>query len=59
MYIQDQAFGPKASHQVGVAAAVSVILFLLTTIISGILFYVMRDKDAARAKKLAKKGGVA
>lgn len=59
MYIQDQAFGPKASHQVGVAAAVSVILFILTTIISGILFYVMRDKDAARAKKLAKKGGVA
>ena len=59
MYIQDQAFGPKSNHQIGVAAAVSVILFIITAIVSSILFYVMRDKDASRAKKIARKGGVA
>ncbi len=57
MYIQDQAFGPKSSHQVGVAAAVSILLFALTAIFSGLLFYLMRDKDASRLKKLSKKGG--
>jgi multiple sugar transport system permease protein len=57
MYIQDQAFGPKSSHQVGVAAAVSILLFILTAIFSGLLFYVMRDKDASRLKKLSRKGG--
>ena len=57
MYIQDQAFGPKSSHQVGVAAAVSVLLFILTAVFSGLLFYIMRDKDASRLKKLSKKGG--
>jgi multiple sugar transport system permease protein len=59
MYIQDQAFGPKSSHQIGVAAAVSVVLFAITAIFSGLLFYLMRDKDASRLKKIAKRGGVA
>lgn len=58
MYIQDQAFGPKNKHNIGLAAAVSVLLFILTSLISALLFYVMRDKDASRAKKLAKKGGI-
>ena len=58
MYIQDQAFGIKSNHFIGVAAAVSVLLFAITSLISAVLFYVMRDKDASRAKKLAKKGGI-
>jgi len=57
MYIQNQAFGPSAVHQVGLAAAVSVVLFIITCICSGVLFYVMRDKEAGRMKKLAKRGG--
>ena len=57
MYIQDQAFGNRSIHYIGLAAAVSVLLFVLTSLISALLFYVMRDKDASRAKKLAKKGG--
>lgn len=59
MYIQDQAFGPKSSHQIGVAAAVSILLFAVTALFSLLLFYLMRDKDASRLRKLAKKGGVA
>ncbi len=58
MYIQDQAFGIKSNHFIGVAAAVSVLLFAITSLISALLFYVMRDKDASRARKLAKKGGI-
>lgn len=57
MYIQDQAFGPKSNHQIGVAAAVSVILFIITSIFSALLFYLMRDKEASRLKKLVKRGG--
>ncbi|HOO60856.1 MAG TPA: ABC transporter permease subunit [Bacillota bacterium] len=57
MYIQQQAFGLRAQNQVGLASAVSVVLFVITTILSILVFYIMRDKDAARAKKLAKKGG--
>ena len=59
MYIQDQAFGIHSNHQIGVAAAVSIILFAVTALFSGLLFYLMRDKDASRLRKLAKRGGVA
>ncbi|MEI8198834.1 MAG: ABC transporter permease subunit [Eubacteriales bacterium] len=59
MYIQDQAFGPKSNHQIGVAAAASIILFAVTALFSALLFYLMRDKDASRLRKLAKRGGVA
>jgi len=59
MYIYDQAFGASSRTQIGVAAAVSVILFAITAIFSGLLFYLMRDKDASRIRKLAKRGGVA
>jgi multiple sugar transport system permease protein len=57
MYIQTQAFGTGATHKVGLAAAVSVLLFVFTSICSGVLFYVMRDKEAGRMKKIAKMGG--
>ncbi len=60
MYINAQAFGKQDVKQVGLAAAVSVILFIVTTILSVLIFYMMRDKDAAKAakaKKLARKAG--
>ncbi|MCQ2482428.1 MAG: ABC transporter permease subunit [Clostridia bacterium] len=58
MYINDQAFGTQDLKQVGIASAVSILLFITTTILSIIIFYLMRDKDeakAAKAKRKAKK----
>ncbi len=60
MYVNQQAFGKQDVKQVGIAAAVSVILFAVTTVLSVLIFYLMRDKDAAKAakaKKLARKAG--
>ena len=57
MYINAQAFASANKNHVGVAAAVSVLLFIVTTLLSILIFYIMRDKDAAKAKKLLKKGG--
>ena len=57
MYINTQAFGMQDVKLVGVAAATSVLLFIVTSILSIIIFYLMRDKDAAKAKKALKKGG--
>jgi multiple sugar transport system permease protein len=60
MYVNQQAFGKQDIKQVGIAASVSVILFIVTTILSILIFYVMRDKDAAKAakaKKLARRAG--
>lgn len=57
MYINTQAFGTQQNKQVGIASAISVLLFISTTILSIIIFYLMRDKDAAKAKKLKKQGG--
>ena len=60
MYVNQQAFGKQDIKQVGIAASVSVILFIVTTILSVLIFYVMRDKDAAKAakaKKLARRAG--
>jgi multiple sugar transport system permease protein len=36
------------------AAAASMIMFLISAILAGILFYVMRDRDASRLKKIEK-----
>ena len=57
IYINNQAFGMQDVKQVGIAAATSVLLFVVTTILSIIIFYLMRDKDAAKAKRALKKGG--
>ena len=56
MYINAQAFGSQQNKLVGIASAVAILLFIVTTILSVIIFYLMRDRDAAQAKKLAKKG---
>jgi len=61
MYINELAFGRAVTKQIGTASAVSVILFIVTTVLSILIFYMMRDKDAAaaaKAKKLARKAGV-
>lgn len=60
MYVNDLAFGKASIKQIGTASAVSVLLFIVTTILSVLVFYLMRDKDAAaaaKAKKLARKAG--
>lgn len=57
MYINTQAFGTQQNKQVGIASAISVLLFISTTILSILIFYLMRDKDAAKARKLKKQGG--
>ena len=60
MYVNTLAFGKSSVKQIGIASAVSVILCIVTTILSIIIFYIMRDKDAAaaaKAKKLARKAG--
>lgn len=49
MYIRDLAF--TGSKQLGKASAVSMVLFVVTTILSLCLFYIMRDKDEIREKK--------
>jgi len=62
MYVNNMAFGKAAVKQVGIASATSVLLFIVTTVLSLIIFYIMRDKDAAKAakaKKLARKAGAA
>lgn len=55
MYINQQAFGMQDLKQVGIASAVSILLFFTTTILSVLIFYLMRDKDAIQAKKAKKK----
>jgi multiple sugar transport system permease protein len=43
------------SENLGMAGAVSVILFLLATALSVLIFYVLRDNDAAKAARLQRK----
>ena len=57
IYINNQAFGKQDVKQVGIAAATSVLLFVVTSVLSILIFYIMRDKDAAKARKALKKGG--
>ena len=50
MYIKNQAF--DGSYLYNRAAAASVILFLIIVVLSAIVFYILRDKDEAKLKKL-------
>jgi multiple sugar transport system permease protein len=49
VYIHNQAF--SGSYLYNRAAAASIILFTIIAILSAILFYVMRDRDAVRLRK--------
>lgn len=53
MYIMELVY--QGTKDYGRGAAVSVLLFLVTGVLSLALFYVMRDKDAAAARKAAKR----
>lgn len=67
MFIYGQAF--KGSYLYNRAAAASMIMFLISGVLSAFVFYLMRDRDAAKLKKIEKlhrkstkssqKGGVA
>ncbi|MCL2052291.1 MAG: sugar ABC transporter permease [Lachnospiraceae bacterium] len=50
LFIYGQAF--EGTYRYNLASAASLIIFAITAILSGIIFYLMRDKDAAQAKKL-------
>ena len=52
MYIRNQAFA--GSYLYNRAAAASLILFAVIVFFSAILFYILRDKDEAKLKKLRK-----
>lgn len=52
MYIQSMSL--TGSKQIGIAAASSMVLFIVTMAISLVMFYVMRDKDAIKEKKMIK-----
>lgn len=52
MYIKDVAFTGKQRYNL--AAAASIIMFIIIVLLSLVLFYIMRDKDEAKLKKLKK-----
>ncbi|GIP48944.1 sugar ABC transporter permease [Paenibacillus sp. DXFW5] len=52
VFIYTQAF--KGSYMYNKAAAASMILFLIAALLSAVLFYLMRDRDAAKLKKALK-----
>lgn len=52
MYIKDVAFTGKQRYNL--AAAASIIMFVIIVVLSLVLFYVMRDKDEAKLKKMKK-----
>lgn len=52
MYIQTTS--QSNSKQIGMAAAASMILFVVTLVISLVMFYIMRDKDAIKERKIIK-----
>jgi multiple sugar transport system permease protein len=52
VFIFNQAF--SGSYLYNRAAAASMIMFIIIAVLSAILFYVMRDKDAARLRKAEK-----
>jgi multiple sugar transport system permease protein len=52
MYIRNQAFA--GSYMYNRSAAASIILFIIIVILSSIVFYILRDKDEAKLKKLRK-----
>lgn len=53
VFIYNQAF--SGSYLYNRAAAASMIMFIIISFFSGLLFYAMRDKYAAKIKKLEKK----
>jgi ABC-type sugar transport system permease subunit len=52
-FINNQAF--SGSYMYNRAAAASMIMFAIIAVLSAVIFYVMRDKDAAQLRKLEKK----
>ena len=52
VFIYDKAFTGKQLF--GQAAAASIIMFIIISVCSAVLFYIMRDKDAIAAEKLKK-----
>ena len=52
MFIRNMAF--DGSYLYNRAAAASVILFLIIVVLSAIVFFILRDKDEAKLKKLRK-----
>jgi multiple sugar transport system permease protein len=52
VFVYNQAF--SGSYLYNRAAAASMIMFIIIAVLSGLLFYVMRDKDAAKRKKAEK-----
>jgi multiple sugar transport system permease protein len=52
VFIFNQAF--SGSYLYNRAAAASMIMFIIIAVLSAVLFYVMRDRDAARLKKAEK-----
>ncbi len=53
VFIYNQAF--KGSYMFNRAAAASMIMFIIIAILSGIMFYLLRDKDEAAAYKAERK----
>ncbi|MCL2486027.1 MAG: sugar ABC transporter permease [Oscillospiraceae bacterium] len=63
VYLYNQAF--TGGRQYNRGAAASMVLFVIAAVLSSVLFYILRDRDAAKIKKelrreakLAAKGGV-
>lgn len=52
MYMRELAF--TGARQMGKASATSVVLFVVTLVVSLVMFYIMRDKDAIQEKKQIK-----
>ena len=52
MYIKDVAFTGKQRYNL--AASASIIMFIIIVLLSVALFYIMRDKDEAKLKKMKK-----
>lgn len=52
VFIYNQAF--SGSYMYNRAAAASMIMFLIIAVCSAIVFYIMRDKDEAKAKSEAR-----
>lgn len=53
VFIYNQAF--KGSYLYNRASAASMLLFIMIAIASGFIFYILRDKDAIKQRKLEKK----
>src|SRR5690606_28795913 len=53
VFIYNQAFG--GSYMYNRAAAASMVMFVIATILSGLLFYFMRDEDEVKLKKEKKR----